>query len=83
MPAPPTASPPSTPVKATVAARRALTAAFAADARKALFLRLDDVDRVLLEASCGVGARAWADVTPTYDFYQMDSGRYKMTTRKS
>jgi hypothetical protein len=79
VPAPPTASPPSTPVKATVAARRALTAAFAADARKALFLRLDDVDRVLLEASCGVGARAWADVTPTYDFYQMDSTQSRLS----
>ncbi len=78
VPAPPTASPPSTPVKATVAARRALTAAFAAHARAALFLRLDDVDRVLLEASCGVGARAWADVTPTYDFYRMDSTQSRL-----
>jgi hypothetical protein len=49
-------------VKASVAARRALTAAVAAHAREVLFLSLDNnVDCVLLEASCGAGARAWAD----------------------
>jgi hypothetical protein len=54
-------------------------AAFAAHARAALFLRLDDVDRVLLEASCGVGARAWADVTPAYDCYQMSSTQSRLS----
>ena len=70
-PAPPSASPPSNPSKANAAARRVLTTAFSAYEREALFLHLDDVDRVLLEASCAKGARAWADATPTYASRQM------------
>ncbi len=38
-----------------------------AHARAVLFLSLDNVDCVLLEASCGVGARAWSDGTTVAD----------------
>jgi hypothetical protein len=77
-PAAPTVSPLSTTVKATVLARRALTEAFASHQRKELFLSMDDVDRVLLEASVCPGARAWADCVPTYANRQMDSTQARL-----
>ena len=72
-PAAPTPPPPSIDPKAEVSPRRALTTAFTASRREDLFHRLDDVDRVLLEASSSKGARAWADATPTYANRQMSS----------
>ena len=36
------------------------------------------MDRVLLEASCGKGARAWADATPTYANRQMTSTQARL-----
>ena len=58
--------------------RRALSEAMAAHRRKALFLSMDDLDRTLLEASCGKHGRAWADITPTYACYHMTSTQARL-----
>ena len=50
----------------------------AAHWREALFLRVGELVRTLLEASHCEHGSAWADVTPTYACYHMTSTQARL-----